>query len=325
MDQLEYIRYSWTVSNKKIKDELGFTPAHSSAEALSDFAHVKSNGSRSGRIKSREFDDFGMDKDYIAAYGRTLFKFLHDYYWRVEVDGLERVPREGRAVLVGVHRGLMPWDGVMTLHLLARRLGRHPRFLIHPTLIKFPFLFNFMTKLGGIIACQENADYMLERDELLSLYPEGINGAFMFYKDCYKLGKFGRDEFVKMALRNSAPIVPFVTVGSAEIFPIFKKIDWRWWKRYSEWPCLPITPTFPLLPVPLPSKWHTQFLAPIHIEKRHPPEAADDPVIVRLISHEVRSRMEEAIEEILSKRKSIFYGTVFNQNASRSVFKEEVN
>ena len=325
IEQLDYIRYSWTVSNEKIKQELGFAPTRSSAEALADFANGESNGSRSRNIVAREFDDFGMDKDYIAAYGRTLFKFLHDYYWRIEVDGLERVPREGRAVLVGVHRGLMPWDGVMALHLLANKLGRYPRFLIHPTLVKFPFLFNFMTKLGGIIACQENGDYVLGRDEPLAIFPEGINGAFKFYKNVYELGKFGRDEFVKMALRNSAPIVPFVTVGAAEIFPIFKKIDWRWWKRYSEWPCLPITPTFPLLPVPLPSKWHTQFLAPIHIEKWHPPEDADDPVIVRMISHEVRAKMEEAIKNMLSRRKSIFFGSIFNHNTPGSLFKEEVS
>jgi len=325
IDQLEYIRYSWTVSNNKIKQELGFTPARSSAEAVMCFANAKSNGSRSGKIATREFDDFGMDKDYIAAYGRTLFKFLHNQYWRIEVDGLERVPREGRAVLVGVHRGLMPWDGVMALHLIARKLGRHPRFLIHPTLIKFPFLFNFMTKLGGIVACQENGDYVLERDEILGIFPEGIHGAFMLYKNAYHLGKFGRDEFVKMALRNGAPIVPFVTVGSAEIFPILKKLDWKWWKRFSEWPCFPITPTFPFLPLPLPSKWHTQFLAPIHIEKWYPPEDADDPVIVRMISHDVRNKMEKAIEEIRSRRKSIFYGSVFREKVNASLFKEEVS
>jgi len=325
IEQIEYIRYSWTVSNKKMKQELGFAPARSNAQTLMDFANRKARDSRSMELASREFDDFGMDKDYISAYGRTLFKFLHNHYWRIEVDGLERVPRDGRAVLVGVHRGLMPWDGVMALHLIAQKLGRYPRFLIHPTLIKFPFLFNFMTKLGGIVACQENADYVLERDEILGIFPEGIHGAFMLYKNAYRLGKFGRDEFVKMALRNSAPIVPFVTVGSAEIFPIFKKIDWRWWKRYSEWPCLPITPTFPFLPLPLPSKWHTQFLAPIHVEKWHAPEDADDPVIVRMISHDVRSKLEQAIEEIRSRRKSIFYGSVFKEKVGASVFNEEVS
>jgi 1-acyl-sn-glycerol-3-phosphate acyltransferase len=263
---------------------------------------------------ARQFDDFGMDKHYIAAYGRTLFKVLHDYYWRVEIKGLEHVPRRGRAVLVGIHRGFMPWDGVMLLHLLVQKLSRYPRFLIHPGLIKFPFLFNYMTKLGGIIACQENAAYVLEKDEMLGLFPEGIRGAFALYRDAYKLNKFGRDEYVKIALRHRAPIVPFVTVGSAEIFPIFKAVDWAWWKRNTEWPTFPITPTFPFLPpVPLPAKWHTQFLDPIHLEERYPPEAADEPETVRAISLEVRGRMTEAIREMLSQRKSIFFGSIFKE------------
>jgi hypothetical protein len=138
----------------------------------------------------------------------------------------------------------------------------------------------------------------------------------VLYRDAYKLSKFGRDEYVKIALRHRAPIVPFVTVGSAEIFPIFKAVDWAWWKRHTEWPTFPITPTFPFLPpVPLPAKWHTQFLDPIHIEERYPPEAADEPETVRAISLEVRSRMAEAIREMLNRRKSIFFGSIFKERS----------
>lgn len=324
IEQLEYIRYSWTVSNRKIKKDLGFNPAHSSAEALLDFATAGAGSGKANEIANHEFDDFGMDKDYIARLGRTIFNLLDRYYWRIEIDGLERVPREGRAVLVGVHRAFMPWDGILIVDLFLKKLGRCPRFLMHPGLAKPPFISDFMTKIGAVIGCQENGDYVLERDQILGVFPEGINGAFTLYRDAYRLGKFGRNDFVRMALRNGAPIVPFVTVGSAEILPIFKKIEWRWWKRHTDWPCLPITPTFPLLPVPLPSKWHTQFLAPIHVEKRYGPEAADDPAIVRAISQEVRDRMQEAIETILSRRKSIFFGSVFNHEGSASVFKEEV-
>ncbi|HEX8634190.1 MAG TPA: 1-acyl-sn-glycerol-3-phosphate acyltransferase [Pyrinomonadaceae bacterium] len=330
IEQLDYVRYSWTVSNRKIKSELGFAPRRTSAEVAREFRSAQNGGALSSSSSPRqagEFDDFGMDKGYIDAYGRTLFKFLHDRYWRVEVKGLEHVPVKGRAVMVGVHRGFMPWDAVMTLHLLARKLGRYPRFLIHPGLIKFPFLFNFHTKLGGIIACQENADRVLERDEILSIYPEGIRGAFSLYRDAYRLGKFGRDEFVKMALRHRAPIIPFVTVGSAEIFPIIGKLNWGWWKRHTDWPFFPITPTWPLAPVPLPSKWHTQFLSPIHVEDRYPPEAADDPAVVRAVSREVRARMEEAIAEMLRRRKSIFYGSIFGEtgaSAEESRYEEKL-
>jgi 1-acyl-sn-glycerol-3-phosphate acyltransferase/nucleoside-diphosphate-sugar epimerase len=347
VEQLDYVRYSWTVSNAKIKSELGFAPRRSSAEAVHEFraarfdaaARAEASSTLEGFGDSRgpgvlsdsreldasdgprgpeEFDDFGMDKGYIDAFGRTLFKFLHDRYWRVEVEGLSHVPARGRAVLVGVHRGFMPWDAVMTLHLLSRELGRYPRFLIHPGLIKFPFLFNFHTKLGGVIACQENADRVLSRGEILAIYPEGIRGAFALYRDAYRLGKFGRDEFVRVALRHGAPIIPFVTVGSAETFPILGKLDWGWWQRRTEWPFFPLTPTWPLAPVPLPSKWHTQFLAPLNVEGRYPPEAADDPATVRAVSREVKGRMEEALQEMLRRRKSVFFGSIFGETGGRT-------
>lgn len=317
IEQLDYIRYSWTISNRKIKRELKWAPCRSSVEALRDFRIAEAGHLKSHRLPSLEFDDYGMDQRYIELYGRRMFKFLHDYYWRVEVKDLHYLPREGRAVLVGVHRGFMPWDAVMALHLIVRNVGRYVRFLIHPGLIKFPFLFNFHTKLGGVIACQENADFVLKRDEIVGIFPEGIKGAFLPYRDAYKLTKFGRDEFVKIALRHRAPIVPFVTVGSAEIFPILKKVNWAWWKRNTEWPTFPITPTWPFLgAIPLPSKWHTQFLEPLHIEDRFPPEAADDAQVVSAISQEVRSRMEQAIAEMLRRRKSIFFGSIFDDERS---------
>jgi len=309
-EALEFCRYSWTVSNAKIKEQLGFTPRRSSAAALLEF--------RGRKLDSEpEFDEFGMDKGYIRFYGESVFKFLSQYYWRVESRGMEHIPLQGRAILAGMHRGFMPWDGVMALHTVVRATGRYPRFLTHPGLLKFPFIANFITKLGGVIASQESADRVLGSGELLGIFPEGIQGAFTLYRNAYKLHAFGRDAFVKLALRHRAPIIPFVTVGSAETFPVFARIKSRRWTHYSSWPCIPITPTFPLLPVPLPSKWHTLFLPPISVDQ-YPPEAAEDGEVVKAISLEVRTKMQQALDEILSRRRSIFFGSVFERNSRRA-------
>ena len=305
---LEYLRYSWTISGRKMERELGFRPQHSSVEAL-----LQLHGNKTEARAADEFDLFGMDKDYIRFYGKTLFKFMSDFYWRIEDRGMEHIPAQGRALLVGMHRGFMPFDGVMALHTIVKKTGRYPRFLTHPGLLKFPFLANFMTKLGGVVACQESADRVLESNELLGIFPEGIHGAFTLYRDAYKLQGFGRDAFVKLALRHRAPIVPFVTVGSAEIFPIFGKIKSRRWTRYAGWPFIPITPTFPLAPVPLPSKWHTQFLPPIST-MQYGPEAAEDRAVVQAISREVRMKMQQAVDDMLARRKSIFFGSIFKRS-----------
>jgi 1-acyl-sn-glycerol-3-phosphate acyltransferase/nucleoside-diphosphate-sugar epimerase len=305
---LEYLRYSSTISGEKMKRELGFIPQQSSVEAL-----LQMRGREDAARKHPEFDLFGMDKEYIQFYGKTLFRFLSEFYWRIEDRGMEHIPAHGRALLVGMHRGFMPFDGVMALHTIARKTGRFPRFLTHPGLLRFPFLANFMTKLGGVVACQESADRVLKSNELLGIFPEGIHGAFTLYRDAYKLQGFGRDAFVKLALRHQAPIVPFVTVGSAEIFPIFGKIKSRRWTRYAGWPFIPITPTFPLAPVPLPSKWHTQFLPAISTAQ-YGPEAAEDRAVVRAISREVRTRMQQAVDDMLARRKSVFFGSIFKRS-----------
>jgi 1-acyl-sn-glycerol-3-phosphate acyltransferase len=144
------------------------------------------------------------------------------------------------------------------------------------------------------------------------MFPEGIHGAFTPYRRAYRLGKFGRDEYVKMALRHGAPIVPFVTVGSAEIYPILGRIEGGWVHRFFEWPYFPLGPNFPLPGLPLPSKWHTRFLEPLHVASRYPPEAADDPDVVHAISQEVRARLEEAIADMLRRRKHLFWGSIFD-------------
>lgn len=307
-ESLEFLRYSWTISGAKIRRELGFVPARSSVETVREFQTRK----RDSAVPAQKFDEFGMEEDYIRFYGKSLFKFLSEYYWRIEDKGLEHIPRQGRAILVGMHRGFMPWDGVMALHTIVKKTGRYPRFLTHPGLLKFPFLANFMTKLGGVAACQESAENILERDGLLGIFPEGIHGAFTYYRDAHKLQAFGRDAFVKLAIRYRAPIVPFVTLGSAEIFPILAKIKSRRWTRYMEWPCIPITPTFPLLPVPLPSKWHSWFLPPVRVDQ-YPPESAEDRAVVKTVSREVRTRMQQAVDTMVARRRSVFYGSIFER------------
>jgi len=301
-ETLDYLRYPWTVSNRKMKEHLRFSPRQSGVAVL-----LEQRGSSQKRIVPEQvFDDFGMDEKFVRFCVRTVFKFLCDFYWRIETQGMEHIPRDGRAVLVGTHRGFVPWDAVMALHLVVRETGRIPRFLTHPGLFKFPFVASLMTRLGGVIACQGSAERVLEGGDLLGIYPEGVQGAFALHRNAYKIQPSWRNTFVKVALRHQAPIVPFVNVGSADSLPVFTQVRSRTWTRFSDWPCIPVS-TFPFLPVPLPSKWHVRFLPPIHLEQRYPREAADNAALVKSIGCEVRCKMQQAVESLVGQRRSIFF------------------
>lgn len=311
--EAERLRYSSTVSGRKIEESLGFRPQMSSAEVAATFG---GRGAVPG-ASVPSFDPYGQDKRYIGWLHRTIMGFLHNVWWRVELSGIENVPQQGGAVLTGVHRGFMPFDGTMLLYDVVKRVGRYPRFLIHPNLVKEVFLADFITRQGGVIACRQNADWVLQRGDLLGFFPEGVEGAFSYYWVAHRLcADFGRDEFVKTALRNRVPIIPFVTVGNVEMFPMLAKFDWEWWKRMTGWPCFPIAPPFPLLPIPLPTKWHTMILEPLHVEEAYGPEAASDEQTVTKIGNEVRTRLQAAIDDMRARRRWIFFGSIFKPAAS---------
>jgi 1-acyl-sn-glycerol-3-phosphate acyltransferase len=207
----------------------------------------------------------------------------------------------------------MPLDAVMVVQMITKYSKRVPRFLLHPSLVKLGVLARFMRRMGGVIACKKNADEILKRGDLLGIYPEGIRGPFKYYKDVYKLGRFGRSDYARFALEHSVPVVPFVMVGPAEIYPIFGKLNWNWVQQGLEWPCLPVTPTFPFspLPFPLPTKWHLQILPPVDPVAAIAEAERTGREPCQVITEQVKKAIEDATAEMLAKRKSIFLGKVF--------------
>ena len=59
-------------------------------------------------------DPYGIDQRYLRAFYRML-GFLYKTYFRVRAYGIENVPPEGRAMLVGNHSGGVAVDGAMVI------------------------------------------------------------------------------------------------------------------------------------------------------------------------------------------------------------------
>jgi 1-acyl-sn-glycerol-3-phosphate acyltransferase len=301
---LDALRYNWTLSSERASKELGWVPEKSSVEALKDFLATKS-GAHPERLRA-PYDDWGLDLDYIRAWG-AWFAFLRKVYWRIDFEGMENIPATGRAILVSNHRGFMPLDAVMLLSLIFTHRKRVPRFLIIHSLLRTPFMCNFLTKLGGVIASQENAARLFEQESLVGLFPEGIRGTFTPYKRTYKLRDFSRSEFAKLAVRYQAPVIPTAVVGHAEIFPIIGRIDSSWVVKEIGWPYLPIAPLFPLAPIPLPSKWHVRILKPVSLEGLKPADADNDRLMVEYSRH-IQSIVQKNVDDMVSRRKSLVRG-----------------
>ena len=256
--------------------------------------------------RSDVVDDFGRDPRATARW-EWLFEFLYSRWFRVEASGLEHIPAKGRALLVANHAGTLPYDSAMVMHAVRRDhpARRDVRPLVEDTVFHLPFLGPVMNRIGGVRADPENAERLLLKDELVAVFPEGEKGMGKLWKDRYRLQRFGRGGFVKLALRTGSPIIPVAVVGAEEAAPMLGKVTW--FAKNIGIPWIPVTPTFPWLGpaglLPLPSKWFVRFGAPIDLGNAGP-AAAEDRLFVNRIADQIRNQIQSMIEDLLGKRRS---------------------
>ena len=257
-----------------------------------------------------EEDDFGFDQRFTEGMF-PLFSLLYQYYWRVDVEGIENVPATGRGLLVSNHAGAgLPFDGAMVKSAIWKEHStpRHARILVLDWAMAMPWMSDFMKKTGQVLACTPNALELLKRDELVGVFPEGVKGMSKPFSQRYNLERFGRGGFVRVALRTGSPIIPVAVIGSEEIYPKIGNLPFV--NKLIGAPFVPVTPLFPLFGImgfiPLPAKWHIEFCEPIDVSE-YPAEAADDRSLVLELSEQIRSTIQQRLRENLLLRRTPFW------------------
>lgn len=255
-----------------------------------------------------EVDEFGFDTELTEKFTLPVLRPLYRKWFRVEVLGIEHVPAEGAALLVGNHSGTIAMDAMMLQLALfdEHPAKRHLRLLAADFVFKAPMLGEYARKTGATLASNPDAERLLRAGEVLGVFPEGVKGTGKPLWERYKLKRFGRGGFVATALATETPIIPVSIVGAEEIYPILSDIPVL--ARLFGLPYFPITPTFPLLgplgAVPLPSKWMIQFGEPIVTTGMA--EAAEDPMEVFNLADRVKETIQQSLYALLKRRGSAF-------------------
>jgi hypothetical protein len=160
-------------------------------------------------------DDFGLDAEYETKL-RPWLDSLCERHFHVELYGADNIPAHGRALLVANHSRASVWDGIVLRAALRLHhpTGRMPRWLVDDQQFHAPFLGTIVNRLGAVRACQENAERLLLREELVAVFPEGSKATSRPYEERYRLQRFGRGGYVKLALRTGTPVLPVAIVAT---------------------------------------------------------------------------------------------------------------
>ncbi len=256
-----------------------------------------------------ETDEFGFDPETVKQW-QPFLQFLYEEYFQVQASGINNIPQNGRAVIIGNHTGVLPIDAFMTFIavLLHHQSPRRIRCLTHTFLRSNRYVKDLICGFGGVPAKYDIAKKLLEDDELVFFYPEGPRGTGKPFPMRYRLCDFDHG-FVKAAIATGSPIIPITTVGGDEIYPLLANI--KSVARLLDAPYWPVTLTGPWLPfmsscIPLPIKLLINTGTPIYLN--YPPERATDRQLHIRIAREIQYDIQRELNSILRERRSPFVG-----------------
>ena len=153
------------------------------------------------RPPASRVDAWGRSEPQLRALARTLYAPVYRHWLRAEWEGLEHVPLEGGALLVGNHTGAIPSDAPVVMHGIETELLR-PVYGLANLFRQLPVLGTLWSRAGGVPAHPDNAYRLLHDDhQLVLVFPEGTKATGKLARDRYQLRRFGRGGFVEIAIR----------------------------------------------------------------------------------------------------------------------------
>jgi 1-acyl-sn-glycerol-3-phosphate acyltransferase len=263
-----------------------------------------------GAPQAEDVDEW--DAEYIRK-TMPVLGTLFDVYFRPDVTGLENIPEEGAALLVGNHSGgTMIADTFVFALEFYRRFGPERRFhqLAHDVAVALPTLGTMIRRYGTLSASHDNARRAFRADAPVLVYPGGDYESFRpsWHSDQIEFG--GRKGFIELALDEQVPLVPVVAIGGQET-GLFLTRGQRLARllmldRLLRIKVLPVVvgPPYgvtlldlPMPRIPLPAKITVKVLPPIDLRERFGEDPDRDQVY-----EEITDEMQRALDGLAEER-----------------------
>jgi len=268
---------------------------------------------RLARLTDREIDLDARDPAYIRSM-LPLTWLLASLYFRAEVRGLERVPKDGPVLFVGNHSGgnITPDTAVFLLAFNTHfGVERSLYVLAHSLVTSWPLLGKWLERWGTLTANPLAARRALDAGACVLVYPGGDVEVHRPWKARYRVDFADRTGFIRLARQARVPIVPVVSCGGhSTYFPLTNGRSIARALRLNRLARLEVMPISLALPwglnigdfmghIPLPAKIVVELQEPIDVAERFPRDE-DTPRATEY----VRLRMEEALVALSAERLS---------------------
>jgi 1-acyl-sn-glycerol-3-phosphate acyltransferase len=248
------------------------------------------------------------DPDFIRRHLPAIARYTS--YFTPEVRGLDRLPAEGPALLVGNHSCLfyMPEAFTCGQAVMSRRGIDAPAYaLAYDLLFAVPGVGPFLRRLGVIPASNSHAESALAGGACVLVYPGGDLEACRPWTQRNKIEFAGRKGFVRLALRSGVPVVPVVAHGGHHAVMVLARGDRL--AQAAGLRTLRIN-VFPLLagfpfgitsilapPLPMPAHLTLEFLPALDWTGCGP-GAAGDARIVAACYEDITGRLQAALDRL---------------------------
>ncbi len=138
---------------------------------------------------------------------------------RPYVSGLDKLPADGRFLLVGNHTQFVGGEVLLIPHFVRRAIGVRVRPLADRRFgQQRGFGRDLMTAYGGVVGAPETARELMRHNETILVFPGGGREITKFKGEEYRLNWNGRAGFARIAVENEYPIVPVGLVGGDDVY-----------------------------------------------------------------------------------------------------------
>jgi 1-acyl-sn-glycerol-3-phosphate acyltransferase len=265
--------------------------------------------------------DWDLDAQDMGFMERQKYFWnpLMDYWFRMEIEGWERLP-EPPALLIGIHSGApFVWDAWTVGIQWWRHFGdeRTLHGTAHDALMAAPVIGGFFRRMGVLPAAPDSISGALAAGHDVALWPGGEIDSLRPWTKRDEAILAGRKGFVRMAIKAGVPIVPISTVGGPDSMPVITsgrklakalQID-----KLARIKVFPIAISAPwgigpaMLPeIPFPTKIRTAFQEPITLSK-DPAKASDEKYVEKKYD-EVQASIQRGMNTLARRRRLPLFG-----------------